>query len=174
MLEQFLDGPRMLRKRPQVVSGRHWCKLGYCTLPASLHIECLLSWHSCDPIQAGRDHARAHTRAHTQSWKNCVHLQHWMTFSSYLVFWCPKHQRRVIVRFSSLLCHFTSTCPPRPSHRTSLFPSCGKGAERSRRPRDHLPPVLWQPHRQRLRRQHAESLVCNHRKGMGLQFTLSK
>lgn len=40
-----------------------------------------------------------------------------------------------------------------------------KGAERSWRPRDHLPPVLWQPHCQRLWRQHAESLVSYHRKG---------
>lgn len=46
---------------------------------------------------------------------------------------------------------------------TSLPPRVlGAGAEGTRRSRHHLPAVLWQPHRQRLRRQHAQGVVSCH------------
>lgn len=91
------------------------------------------------------------------------HLQLLLTFSSYLS--CAliekAPERVLVICFVSPLLSFFHA--PRPSH--LCLSVLSQGAERTRRPCDHLPPVLWQPHRQRLWRQHAQSLVSHHRKG---------
>lgn len=160
MPELSLNELGMIQKQSQVILGHRWCTL----VPVLVYYfaytvfaELAVLWPSI-----------RHTRLNPL----CVYPHLLVTFSSYLVFWWIKHLRLVIVLFASLhlLCH--STCLPCPSHSICFFlfypflpPK--KGAERSWRPCDHLPPVLRQPYRQRLRWQHAQSVVSHHRKGMG-------
>lgn len=52
-----------LCRQPRDFLGHYGCKIAYCTLPA-LHIQCLLSWQACKPVQ-NRRHTHIHPHTFT-------------------------------------------------------------------------------------------------------------